>query len=168
MQRLKICFVVTAAMMILFISLPAWAEPAAPMAPLKKEGMDLMKMQGKTMTDVEQEIPDKQEVGVPIYPGAMYVSHMDTGSGDMLPSLNLVASDPPERVRAWYRGTLEGWSYSDTFQLFYKGEGEISLSDLMQTESVNVSAEEGQALDLMFSDVPDVKSRIQITYTPAN
>lgn len=142
------------------------AEPVAPIAQLNDSGKAMLELQGKTEKDLVNSIPSKEGVGVPIYPGAMFLSAL-SGSEGMLPGLNLVSEEPLEKVKMWYEKHLEGWSYSDMMMLYHEGTGKLSFADAMKTPTVNVIALEPDAFDLMIFDVPNGKTRIQITYRPA-
>lgn len=149
----------------------AGAEPAAPLLELTDQGMQMVKNQGKTLADVENNIPTKASIGIPIYPEAFYATHVEgtqEGSYPMLPSINLVSSDSPETITAWYRDNLAGWQYDETFVLFHDAEGEADMDSLMsvETQTVSIMAEDDPGLDLMFYKTDDVKSRIIIRYKP--
>lgn len=147
------------------------ATPVAPMLELTADGRKFIKSQGKTPEDSAATIPAKESIGLPIYPGAYFVSHLkNVGSNDtLLAALNLVAEDPPEQIEAWYRKNLSDWSYSDTFALFYKGQGKIDMGSLMEMPTITITDEADPALqgfDLMFYESQKIKSRIIIRYVP--
>lgn len=144
------------------------AEPVAPLSKYSKDGMKLIKQQNKSLEDLKKDIPSKEKVGIPIYPGATFASAIEGSEGGLPPSVNLISNDPPEKVRKWYENNLEGWNYSEKLDLFYEGQKEPEISELFEGkyQTVSVMKEEGEGIDLMFLDVPDVKTRIQIVYKP--
>ena len=146
----------------------ASAEPVAPLSKYSKEGMKLIAQQNKTLKDLEKEIPSQAQVGIPVYPGATFASTVGSEDGDLPPTVNLIANDPPGKVKEWYRQNLSGWNYSEKLDLFYDGQTEPTFKDLFagKYQTVGVMEEDGKGLDLMFLDIPEVKSRIQIVYKP--
>lgn len=165
-EKKTIKLLLSALLSVALLAANAWSEPLAPMPKMTAEGRELMKSQGKTMADVEKEIPTKSEVGVPVYPGALYATHVSAAAEGMLPSVSLVSDDPPEQVNAWYRKNLNGYAFHDQFDLFYEApDGEtLSMSELTSVPTVSVMEEDGQSMGLMFSVVPNVKTRIIISY----
>ncbi len=162
----KICLFLASVMLVTFFCQITLAEPFAPMAKLNGQGLKMQKLSGETEAERLQKVPSMEEVGVPPYPGAVIISIIIDESGRMLPGLNLASTDPPETVRAWYTEKLQGWRWSEMLGLFHQNEGELNVAQLMTTPTVNVMTEEGKAIDMLFSDVPGVKTRIQITYQP--
>ncbi len=147
------------------------ATPVAPMLEMTADGRKFIKSQGKTSADIARTIPAKESIGLPIYPGAYFASHLDNvgSNGTLLAALNLVAEDSPAQIEAWYRKNLSDWSYSDTFALFYKGQGEINMGSLMEIPTITITDEADPALqgfDLMFYESQKIKSRIIIRYVP--
>ena len=142
------------------------AEPVAPLSNYSKKGMGLIRQQNKTLDDLKKEIPSRETVGIPIYPGATFASSL-SGQG-LPPTVNLISNDPPDQVKAWYMKNLDGWGYSQMLNLFYDGRTEPKLAKLFagKYQTVAIMEEEGKALDLMLLDVPNVKTRIQIVYKP--
>lgn len=150
------------------ISSTVYAEPVAPLSKYSKDGLKLIKQQNKSLEDLKKEIPSQEKVGIPVYPNATYASSMD-GGDSLPPSINLISSDPAEKVMKWYRENLEGWSYSEKLNLFYESrEEEPQIAELFEGkyQTVAVMEENGKGLDLMFLDIPDVKTRIQFIYKP--
>lgn len=109
-------------------------------------------------------IPDKEMVGIPVYPGAVWVSNFDAEG--WLPSIQLVSDHDSEKVIEWYREVLQGWAWNEPMKLFYASKDEYDFSMMGQVEAVSVLDEAGAALDLAYYHVPMVKSRIQISYAP--
>lgn len=156
----------------LFVSVSEFslAEPIAPPCKMNKAGLDMIRKSGKDPARVHEQtlekIPSRASWHLPVYPGAHFASRVD-GNESMFPSINLVSADPPEEVRAWYRQQLKGWSFDGMYQIFHEKKGKIDLGEMYTTQNINVMAENGDGMDLMFFDVSDVKTRIQIMYDPA-
>lgn len=144
----------------------ALAEPYAPLAKLNAKGIKMMKLSGETEQDRMRSVPSAKEVDVPTYPGAVIVSVVKDESGQLLPGINLASTDPPEKVREWYKKRLHGWRWSDKSRLFHQFDGEPNGMQLMTTPIINILAMEARSLDMTFLDVPGAKTRIQITYKP--
>ena len=121
-------------------------------------------------------VPTIEEVGIPPYPGAV-ISSVSAPKEDtvkyereILPFLNLVTSDPPSNVIAFYKRTLtkdKGWNYSEEYKTFIKGENQGALSGFIPT--VKIRDESGNNFDLVYVDESlknRLKSRIEITYKP--
>ncbi len=149
----------------------AGAEPVAPLLEMTDQGLKMVKSQGKTLADVEKEIPAKASIGIPVYPATYYATHVkasESGSRPMLPSVSLVSGDSPEKIKTWYQNNLDGWKYDETFALFHDGKGQADMESLMSinTQTVSIMAEDEPGFDLMFYHADNVKSRIIIRYKP--
>lgn len=149
----------------------AGAEPVAPLLEMTDQGLKIVKSQGKTLADVEKEVPAKANIGIPVYPAAYYATHVEgsrNGSRPMLPSVSLVSEDSPETIKTWYRNNLGGWKYDETFALFHDGMGQADMESLMsiKTQTVSIMAEDEPGFDLMFYHADHIKSRIIIRYKP--
>ncbi|MFO8048024.1 MAG: hypothetical protein R6U29_03230 [Desulfosudaceae bacterium] len=153
---------------ITLLTTGAWSEPLAPMPEMTEEGRQMLQSQGKTLADVEKKIPSRAEVGVPVYPGARYATHVEPAREGMLPSVSLISDDPPDQVKEWYGRNLPGYAHNEMFDLFYQGPPgqDLSFKELTSTPTVTVTEEDGESLDLMFSRVPHVKTRVIISYRP--
>lgn len=163
----KICVVLASVIFVFFFCQMTLAEPFAPMAKMNDQGLKMQKLSGETEAERLQKVPSMEEVGVPPYPGAVIISIIIDESGQMMPGLNLASTDPPEKVRAWYKEKLQGWRWSEMLELFYQGEGELkNLAQVMTTPTINVLPMSSEAIDMRFSDVPGAQARIQITYQP--
>jgi len=159
-----------AVLFFLLGSISAFAEPIAQPFKMNKKGIDLIKRTGKDPEKVRQEklkeIPSKDSWHLPVYPGSKFVSRMK-GNDAMFPSINLISDDPPEEVKAWYNEHLKDWSYDETYQFFHETRGELDMAKMYTTQTVNVMETSTEAIDLMFADEPNLKTRIQIMYDPA-
>lgn len=146
-----------------------FAEPVAPLLEMTEQGLKLVKAQGKTLNDVEAEIPSRENISLPIYPEAYFASHVEGAEGSsttMLPAVNLVATDPPEKVKEWYRKNLDGWTFNPTYELFHPEGATVDMASLMEIPTIAVMAEDDPGFDLMFYKAQAVKSRIIIRYDP--
>lgn len=137
----------------------AVGNPVAPYPPdsaLTETGklMKRMKQSGE-----EMKVPSKEEVGVPIYPGA-YLSSTSSGSG--LPMVTLLSADPPEKVTAWYKDNLKGWSYNSLLKVFYEGPDKLPIGKIMERPQVVIVPGDKDVLFGMY-DIP-VKTSFSITY----
>lgn len=122
-------------------------------------------------------VPTKDEVGIPVYPGAVISSvsapREDTlkFKKEILPFVILVSKDSPEKVISYYKKKLtsaNGWNYNDEFKTFVKGPPGSSLTGFIP--AVAIRDESGENFDLVYVDQDlknRLKSRIEITYNPA-
>jgi hypothetical protein len=149
---------------VFLVAMPSllFAEPVAPLLKLNERGLEVMKAEGKTLADMEKAVPTKASVGIPIYPGAFLAS--SSSSSTMLSAVNLVSSDSPETIKAWYEKNLTDWTYDPKFRLFHDGKGKVDWSSLMDMQTIEIVADEEPGLDLMFYETPKLKSRIIIRY----
>jgi hypothetical protein len=119
-------------------------------------------------------VPTIEEVGIPPYPGSV-ISSVSAPKEDtvkyereILPFLNLVTSDPPSNVIAFYKRTLtkdKGWNYSEEYKTFIKGENQGALTGFIPT--VKIRDESGNNYDLVYVDPnykKNLKTRIEIKY----
>ncbi len=79
-------------------------------------------------------IPDKDEVGVPVYPGSFYYQANMRENGTFM-SIVLVSGDEPEKVSAWYKEHYSG-NRKVTIRPFTLYEWMLQMMDLkgMKTE----------------------------------
>jgi len=93
--------------------------------------------------------------------------------GDTMPmeTINLVTSDPPEKVLAFYKEELlamPGWKWSETFKFFYRG-GKETDAFAMKIPGLTVQEESGESFDLQAmtkSVVKSAETRIQVIFKP--
>ena len=146
------------------VSWSAFAEPVGALAELNPMGEQMLTSHGKSAADIEQEIPSRQTVGLPVYPGAVYTGAME-GTG-ILPSIIMASADPVEKIREWY-ANQPGFSYHDQLRLFYIGDEYVMMeseSVYLQDISENPSASTG---GLMFN-MAGMKTQFTISYKPKN
>ena len=74
--------------------------------------------------------PSEEEIGVPYYPGADYIP--SSGSGGLL--LMFATNDSPEDVTAFYKDKLEGWTYNETYGLFWEGSGDLGYAEILESK----------------------------------
>jgi hypothetical protein len=121
------------------------------------------------------EIPSKETVGLPAYPGAVIVAF--AGASEMtandvkyktLPSLTLSTLDEPEKVVAFYKDKLKDWNYDrqfDMFDIFWKGPDDFNHLDIRQTATMpNVIVFKSSPKLNEF--MPDAKTQITIVFEP--
>jgi len=113
----------------------AMAEPIAPGVPWAKSYLEKT---GKTAEELnirmKKTVPDRDEVGVPAYPGSFYYQSNSDSKGRLM-SVVLVSTDDPETVRSWYGEHYSG-SRKVTVKPFVLYEWMLQMMDLkdMKTE----------------------------------
>jgi hypothetical protein len=138
------------------------AEALAQLPALNHVGEQMLASQGMTASDLQQRIPSRESVGMPVYPGALYTGEI-LGEG-MMPSVVLATSDPIETVKEWYSGQ-EGLRWEDSFGLFFRGTDYV----LMESESVllmNISAHPASSAGGLMFDMSGMQTQITISYQP--
>jgi len=75
------------------------------------------------------------KVGVAVYPGAVYCT------GDPDTGVRLATKDGPDKVRAWYKEKLPGWTVFDKFGMWalVDSPGVDSMVDLMKSNNLVVT-----------------------------
>jgi hypothetical protein len=155
----------------------AVAEPIAPLAPLNALAKQALAAEGKTEADMLKDVPPKEVVGIPAYPGSYFGVSM--GTGDVLNSVTLMSRDSPEKVVQWYEKKLgSAWqSAPDQITAALKEVGvfletdkkNISAMDAMKLKQVRISKVENPTdtgfAGMMF-DVTGIKTMINIAVTP--
>lgn len=136
------------------------AEPVAPLPDFNDASKDM----GLDPSKVRDSIPTKASVGVPIYPGAFYLSVFPIEG--MYPTVNLVTEDSLEDVREWYEKNLDGWTYDEMFELFAEGDSGFDFTKMGSMQTITLLKQDVVAMDMMFYDLPEITTRIQISYKP--
>ena len=127
-------FTLTAVLVLGFV-FSASAEPAAKLLPYNSFGKQSLASQGKTEADALKDLPSKEEVGFPVYPGSYY--GIAGESDNVLISIQFVSKDEPEKIIAWYKKQLGSeWKYLP--ELATKQLGEIGV--FIKTSKASVSA----------------------------
>lgn len=163
---------------LLFVSLglsvtTAFAdEPFAPKVnlPKKLENRNIWENMVKNW-----DVPSKEEVGIPAYPGSVIValkqkSWMEANGEkmDTLPSLILATSDEMEKVTVFYKEKLKDWKYKNQmgmFDIFWTEKDDFNNMDITETATIqNLSIMEAMSAQTDF--VPDAKTAITIVYKP--
>ena len=122
------------AALLILLTASALAGPIAPLAPVNEFGKQVFAAEGKTVADIQKEIPPEEMVGIPAYPGSYYV--VGEGGGAELISVKLISKDSPEKVVAWYQKNLgKGWQYVPDHTI--KELGEVGV--FVQTDNRNIS-----------------------------
>ncbi len=130
----KPVFMLTALLVITW-TVSAFAEPYAPLAPRNAFGKQAMASKGQTMADAQKEIPTKEMVEIPAYPGS-YLGSVGKSNG-VLSTVQLIAKDSPEKVIAWYKKNLgKDWQYVP--DLITEQMGEVGV--FVQTDNPNIDA----------------------------
>ena len=157
---------------VLFYSINVLAQtPYAPWAKLASDAPN--HIIGRTYP-----VPTLEEVGIPPFPGAV-ISSVSAPRVDnlkyqqeVLTFVILVSTASPSEVISFYKRKLtpgSGWSYSEEFRIFVKGELQSALTGFVP--AVSIRDEEGENFDLVYVDSnlkKRLKSRIEIKYNPSN
>ncbi len=120
-------------------------------------------------------IPAKDDVAVPAYPGAVIVGLTESGPMEvnydtlmMLPSLTMASEDTPEQVVSFYKEKLKDWKHKnsfDMFDIFWIGPDEFNNLDMEQGMTIpNVVVFEATSAQTDF--MPKAKTTITIVYDP--
>ena len=155
----------------------AAAEPTAPLAPLNAFGKQALMAEGKTEADILKDVPPKDLVGIPAYPGSFFGGSM--GSGEVLNSVILMSKDSPDKVVQWYKNKLgAAWqSVPDhatpelkEVEVFLETDNKnVSPMDALKLRQVRISkveSPEDTGFAGMMFDVTDIKTMINIAVTP--
>ncbi|MDH4221026.1 MAG: hypothetical protein OEY18_02175 [Candidatus Aminicenantes bacterium] len=124
---------------------------------------------------MQWEIPSKESVGIPPYPGAVIIAVKEASemiANDekykTLPMLTLSTFDEPAKVAAFYKDKLKDWKYDrqfDMFDIFWKGPDDFNHLDIRQTAIVpNVIVFKSSPKLNEF--MPDAKTQITIVFEP--
>lgn len=125
---------------------------------------------------IEQwDIPSKDTVGLPAYPGAVIVAYK--GASEMiandvkyetLPLLVLSTMDEPAKVAVFYKEKLKEWKYKrefDMFDVFWTGRDEFNNLDIRETMTIpNIIIMESTAQTNEF--MPEARTKITIVFKP--
>ena len=155
----------------------AIAEPIAPLATLTDVGKQVFAAEGKTEADMKKDVPPKELVGIPAYPGSLFV--MAEGDENELTMVQLISKDSPEKVVAWYKKQLgKEWQYVpglatkrlNDVEIFVKTDKKnISEIDSLSYKQLEVAKVEKPgdtgAIGMVF-DVGGIKSWIIMTLKP--
>jgi len=150
---------------LVFITLAcgyACADPIGKVPELNHSGAQILAASGKSHADIVSEVPSRETVGLPVYPGALYTGSV-TADG-MLPSVIMVSGDSVETVKEWYLGQA-GLSYSETSDIFYVGDE----YKMMESESVmlqDISDDPQASFSGMAFDMEGMKTQFTISYKP--
>ena len=156
----------------------AIAEPIAPLATLSASGKLIFAAEGKTEADMKKNIPPKELVSIPAYPGSLFV--LAEGDENELTMVQLISKDNPEKVIAWYKKQLgKEWQYVpglatkrlNDVEIFVKtGKKNISVIDSLNYKQLEVAKVEKPgdtgSIEMVF-DVSGIKSWIIMTLKPA-
>lgn len=153
------------------------AEPYAPKADAPKNVGQNSPQYMSVMIINAAQVPDKSVVEIPSYPGAKVfqtknASEMNANNKmyKTLPYIKLLSTDPPDKIVAWYKNQLKGYTYEDVFGVawvFWKGEGTFNGMDIRQRMTIqNVGISEAIAA-MGYDDVmKGTQSVIEVTYEP--
>ena len=156
----------------LFFSISIYAQ--APYAPWAKLSSDAP----KNIISRTYSVPTQEEVGITPFPGAFISSvsapRVDTlkYKQEVLPFIILVSTASPSEVISFYKRKLtpgSGWSYSEEFKTFVKGDIQSALTGFVP--AVSIRDENGENFDLVYVDAnlkKRLQSRIEIKYNPSN
>jgi len=167
----------TIAVLTVFYATQAIAEPVAPLATLTDVGKQIMEAEGTTEADMKKDVPPKELVGIPAYPGSLFV--MAEGDENELSMVQFISKDSPEKVIAWYKKQLsKEWQYMpglatkrlNDVEIFVKtNKKNISAIDSLNYQQLEIAKVEKPgdigAIEMVF-DVSGIKSWIIMTLKP--
>jgi hypothetical protein len=121
------------------------------------------------------DIPSKNTVGLPAYPGAVVVAYAaasEMTANDVkyktLPQLALSTTDEPAKVAAFYKEKLKDWKYKrefDMFDIFWTGPDEFNNLDVRESMTMpNITIMDSNPQENFF--MPDAKTKITIVFKP--
>ncbi len=167
------------AVMLFFGAQAALAEPYAPVATdpgkatIAKKPAFTYDMKKMTLQAAAANVPERDAVAQPPYPGAVVVQAMGPSKGSSngvefttLPLLRLVTTDDVETVAKFYKEALSGWSHARFFghDYYYEGSGEFNPLENSGVETPNVGV-----LDISYAPtyhaMPDAKTEIYVYYS---
>ena len=150
---------------LLLSSVAAFAEPVGDIPPISDSTRKIHEMQGKSIDDAlaeyKADIPSKEEVGIPVYPGSFYTTKFEAEG--MLPAVTLASKDSIDEVSAWYEE--QGLKWSDMAQMYYVGE----KYEFMKSETVflqDISEDPSESAGGLAFDMSGMKTQITISYKP--
>lgn len=169
MKKARLAAAIAAVLLAGAVAVMAGGKAFAPWGRLSAQGLKMLHLSGQANPTP---VPPADDVGVPCYPGAVVVSILKP-QGDAMPmeTINLVSSDPPEKVLAFYKAKLlsmPGWKWSASFKFFYKGDKETDAF-AMKIPGLTVQEETGESFDLQAmadSVAKSAKTRIQVIFKP--
>ncbi len=139
----------------------ATAEPIGPVPEFNEAGGQLMAASGKTRSSIEENVPSRETVGLPVYPGSFFTGAMESSG---LASVVMASADPVDTVRDWY-AAQPGLSYDSGFVIFYVGD----KYQMMVSETVyltDISEKPSETLGGLMFDMDGMKTQITISYEP--
>lgn len=119
-------------------------------------------------------VPDRDSVGIPPYPGAKIFQTRDVGEMSVndetftaLAYVKLLSTDPVEKVVAWYKEQLPSYGHKDfygTSWIFWKGDGDFKPMDMKQMMTIENVQIINAAVMGYDEDMKGAKSAIEVTY----
>lgn len=161
---------------VLIIWTPAIAgEPYAPKVDVPKNVGPESQMSAMIINAAQ--VPDKSAVEIPPYPGARVFQTRQAGemtANDKkiktLPYIKLLSTDPQDKIVAWYKKQLKGYTAEDVFGtgwMLWKQKGKFNALDIRDTMThQNVYISKAIAAFGYDKDMKGTKSVIEITYEP--
>ena len=147
-----------------------------PFAPKVKVPKNMDNRDWWTETIQQWNVPDKKDVSIPPYPGAIIVK-LTEGSEMTLndekihgfPMIILGTVDEPTKVLAFYKEKLKDWNYMNEFSMFdvfWRDRTNFSSIDLRQSAvTEHIVIQESNKYGPM-EMMPEAKTSIQIVYKP--
>lgn len=176
MKRLYVMVMITIFLFGVVFSVFA-GDPYAPKADVPKNvSQDDPQMMSIMMINAAK-VPERSAVEIPPYQGARVFQTKDASEMTMnnkkyktLPYIKLLSIDPPEKIVAWYKEQLKGYTYEDVFGsswVFWKGKGKFNGLDMRQRTTIqNVTISKAIAAMGYDKDMKGTKSVIEVTYEP--
>lgn len=131
MKQILIVFLV-----LLFVfSSAAFAGSICKFLPLTNLMKQSLSAEGKTVSDMENELPTAEQINIPIYPGA-YCGMGGESNGE-LSMFQFLSKDSSEKVVSWYKAKLgDNWQYAPELAI----EDMKQIAIFINTKKKNVSA----------------------------
>ncbi len=171
----KNIFLIAIITVVLWLPVAFAGGPYAPKVDVPKNVGPNDPQMMSVMTINAAKVPDKSAVEIPPYPGARVFQTNDASemmvndkTYKTLPYIKLLSTDPPDKIVAWYKKQLKGYTYEDVFGtswVFWKGKGKFNGLDIRQRMTIqNVGISEAIAAMGYDKDMKGTKSVIEITY----
>ncbi len=143
----------------------------APLAKFKKDAPKMFKMMKMTKQQWVSNLPNKTQLGVPVYPGAVIVAQQQGYSDNgetLLPELILVSPDPISKIETWYSEKLKDWNHIRNYNAFLPPHKIVDVMSDKFDATRHVQREkimQKHQLDGMFLKQPDnAKTGIIVRY----
>lgn len=128
-------------------------------------------MVGTTKQKWIASLPSKNEVNIPIYPGAKLVEYQKGYTDEklkVLPEIVLVSPDPVKKIESWYSNKLKGWNFIKEHDVFEQPGKKIDVmsDEFRATRHVEIEKilMKNQLQGMFLKQPADAKTGIIIRY----